>query len=139
MLRHNNIEIPLLPGWEDDTQIVVLGVAEGDFRPNIVVSHEPIEPGESVEEFAARQLHLLEAALEGYYSVKEEVATFGPHTGFLREHEFEVNGQQLQQMQFYIPYGNEVYTFTATHSLGKFASSKSIFEGLFAGIVIDTG
>ena len=128
LLQHNFLNIQLLDGWDDASDIVALGPEEEGFRPNLVFSHEPTKPGETAEEFAARQLPQLRAALKGYAVRNEGRRRFGPNVGFVREQEFRMEKGDIGQLQFYVVLAGRCYTFTVTHLLKHIDRAREIAE-----------
>jgi hypothetical protein len=132
-LRHDDLAIPLLDGWEDGTQVVIVTKPDQGFRPNLVVSQDPIE-NETAKEFAHRHLPMLKEALTHYELVSEAEIDLGPHSGFIREQSFTVNEQQLRQIQFYVIRGHTAYTMTFTHLAERFEGLKGTAESIFEQI-----
>jgi hypothetical protein len=128
--RHNYLILDLPDGWEDSSDICVRGPEDHGFRPNLVFSQEPTEPGESAAEFAHRQLRSLREALTDYFLVREGEAAFGPNKGFLREHVFSMKNSDVAQMQFYCVINDRAYTFTFTHLRDEMATARPIWERL---------
>jgi hypothetical protein len=138
-LVHNNLTLYLPDDWEDASQIVALGPVDNLFRPNIVFSDEPSIPGETSQEFAARQLAPLRAQLTNFVLVQEGVRRFGPNEGFLREQSFSMEKGDIQQMQFYMVQGARAYSFTVTHLRDRLNEVRTIAEQVFAQFRISQG
>jgi hypothetical protein len=131
-IHHNQLTLMLPMGWEDGTQVVALGPVDGNFRPNLVASQEPVKGAESAEGFAQRQLPALKQALQNYALIKEGAAAFGRLSGFLREHQFTTRGTKLGQLQFYVISGRTAFTLTYTHLANRLSTTRRIAEQLFA-------
>jgi hypothetical protein len=132
-IRHNEITMPLPPGWRNETKdelLVIVAEEDGGFRPNIVLSRDRSR-GETAEAFADRYLPNLRAALADYELLAEGPVDLGPHSGFMREHGFTANDQYLQQLQFYVVRGETAYTMTFTHVATRFPAMRSTAEELF--------
>ncbi|MFL6448703.1 MAG: DcrB-related protein [Bryobacteraceae bacterium] len=119
-LQHNYLMLPLPAGWEDASQVIAIGQEDSGFRPNVIFSQEPALAGENAAKFAARHVVPLRRTLVGYAILKEENTTFGPNSGFLREHTFRSDGRDMGQIQFYMVIAYRAYTFTFTHLKDKF-------------------
>lgn len=130
-IQHSYLEVPLPDDWEDASQVIALGPEVDGFRPNLVFSQEPTRPGETPEQFAARQLPQLRAVLRGYDVVDEGLQRFGPNAGYLRHHTFHMDRGEIEQLQFYVVLGGRCYTFTFTHLLGRLDSVRDIAEKMF--------
>jgi hypothetical protein len=135
-VRHNEIELPLPSGWRDTTQVVITGPADGDFRPNLVVTQEPSN-SLTADKVAARQVPTLKAQLQAFTVVKEGAAKFGAHSGFLREHTFEYAGKKIAQLQFYVVRGPTAYAVTFSHLAPKLNSARKSAEELFAKLKLE--
>lgn len=137
VLKHNYLTIPLPDEWEDASQVIALGPEDQGFRPNVVFSQEPTEPGETAADFAARQLEPLHRALTNYVLIEEQNIKLGPNAGFLREHKFSMDKGEIRQFQFYVIMGGRAYTFTFTHLEGRFESTRPTAKNLFAAARIN--
>lgn len=132
VIQHAYLSVPLPDGWEDASQVIALGLEEDGFRPNLVFSQEGTEPGESPDQFAARQLPELRMALTGYTVLREGPARFGPNFGYLREHAFHMDRGEIGQFQFYVLLGGRCYTFTFTHLRERLERVRPLAERMFA-------
>jgi hypothetical protein len=95
---------------------VVVAEFEGEFHPNLVVSHERLDDAnESAEALARDVLPELRAGLDGCILLREEPAHTGQLDGFLREHSFEGWAVLLQQMQLYVAEWNRIYIHVFGH------------------------
>jgi hypothetical protein len=134
-IEHNEIHLELPQGWQDGSQVIALGPASGPVRPTLVVTREPAGK-ETLEQFAARQLPQLKAALPGLALVKEGPARFGPHSAFLREYNFTAEGQKLSQLQLYVLRSGIAYSVTFTQATAQMASTRQIAEEAFSKLKI---
>jgi hypothetical protein len=132
IIQHLYLSVPLPDGWEDASQVIALGPEQEGFRPNLVFSQEDTERGETPERFAARQLPQLRQVLNGYRVVHEAPARFGPNSGFLRKHTFQMDRGAIGQFQFYVLLGGRCYTFTFTHLSELLDEARPLAERLFA-------
>ena len=139
ILRHNYLSLELPDDWEDASQVIALGPEDNGFRPNLVFSQEPAELDEDAAAFAARQLPSLHTALNNYSVVREQTATFGPNTGFLREHTFAMDKGEIGQFQFYVVRDGRAYTFTLTHKKERFERLRALGGELIAGARLHIG
>ena len=138
-LTHNYLTLDLPDDWEDASQVIALGPEDHGFRPNLVFSQEPTELDEDAADFAARQLPSLRDALPNYAVVREQTATFGPNTGFLREHTFAMDKGEIGQFQFYLVRDGRAYTFTLTHKKERFERLRALGGELIAGARLHIG
>jgi hypothetical protein len=136
-VRHNEVVIPLPPGWEDTTRVAVSGPLDGDFRPNVVVSKDtPVGDG-TIEQFAMRQLPQLHSILPGLVVVEQRSVTLGSLNGYLLVYEFFANFVKVKQLQFYVLIGSTVYGFTYSHLPEKFELHRKSIEQMLSLIRID--
>ncbi|ADO70897.1 DUF1795 domain-containing protein [Stigmatella aurantiaca] len=131
LIKHGALRLSLPEGWLDASQVVAVGPEERGFRPNLVVSIEPLRPGETLAQFTQRSLvHL--RRLEGFSLAEERAATFGPHQGVLREYTFRIQGVLMAQYQFQILQNSVGYSFTYCQLPEKMAATRAVAEQFFA-------
>jgi hypothetical protein len=128
LIRHNEISLPLPPGWEDHSQVLAVGPREGNFRPNIVITFEFPDGNESVEHFARRQLPSLQKSLDRLEVIAEGPVIFGGLSGYLREYRFVINNITAKQLQFHVLAGPKIYTFTYTDLPDRPVLDRRIFH-----------
>jgi hypothetical protein len=131
LIKHGALRLTLPEGWLDASQVVAVGPEDQGFRPNIVVSIEPLPAGETLTRFAQRSLKNLRTA-DGFSLVEERTATFGPHQGVLREYSFSVQGIRLAQFQFQIVKDQVGYSLTYCQRPEKMAATRGVAERFFA-------
>jgi hypothetical protein len=134
--RHNEISFPLPPGWVDMSQIVAVGPADNDFRPNLVITREPVTPMETAIAFAQRQLPLLKQSIPSLQVIKESPTKLGALSAFSREYTGVYQGRKLQQLQLYVVQNGTAYVFTVTHVEGKLDAVRPTVEKMLAGLTI---
>ncbi len=132
-IRHGPLTIPLPEGWFDASQVVAMGPEEAGFRSSLVVSVEPVRPGETVEQFSARMLPGVRKVAPGFILIAEQLASFGGKDGVLREYTFEVEGTVVAQLQFYLVKSGVGLTFTYTQLAARLKDSRAVAEKFFAG------
>jgi hypothetical protein len=117
-IRHQRMIVPLAPGWEDKSQIIITKKANkkrpSDFRPNIVIVIDTLREGESFEEFKTRQLGSLRKVFQDLVIEQDCPASCGPWRGYKREYHFSMNDRLVKQGQFLLCDGSEVYSFTCS-------------------------
>lgn len=135
-LRHNDLVLRLPQGWEDGSQIIVLGPHDGAFRPNLVYSSEPARQAKTAEDFAELQRPQLEATLKEFQIIAEDEVQFGENHGFLRRHTFVMEQEKIEQLQFYIVVDDIVHTLTFTHLFGHLERFLHVAYRLFESAAI---
>ena len=134
--NHNEISFPLPQGWADMSQIVAVGPADSNFRPNLVITREPVKAGETAIAFAQRQLPLLKQSIPGLTVIKESPTKLGTLTAFSREYTGVYEGRKLQQLQLYVIQNGTAYVFTVTHAEGRLDAIRPTVEKMLAGLTI---
>lgn len=137
-IRHGPLTLPLPDGWFDASQVVAMGPEDGGFRTSMVVSLEPVHPGESAQQFAARMLPQVQKVAPGFSLVAEKDATYGDKEGVLREHTFTVEGLRVAQLQFLTVKNGVGYTFTYTQRADRLARTRAVAEQLFVSAKLGT-
>jgi hypothetical protein len=137
-IRHGALQLSLPEGWFDASQVVAVGPEHNGFRANLVVSVEPTAPGETVQQFAARTLLGVSQSSEAFKLGEERTATFGPHTGVLRECSFELQGTRLSQLQFVVVKDLVGYLFIYTQRPAQLASTRHVAETFFSTAQLDS-
>ncbi len=132
-LRHNDFELSLPEDWQDGSQVIALGPLDSGFRPNLVMTQEPLAQGvPSIEVFAQRLIPELERSLKRFSVLTQGPAQYGSRAGILREQTFESGALQLTQIQFYFIHGASVCTLTFTHLRSRMARFRALAENMFA-------
>lgn len=137
-IRHGALQLSLPEGWFDASQVVAVGPEDSGFRANLVVSIEPTAPGETVQQFAARTLVGVRQSSEAFTLGEERAATFGPHTGVLRECTFNLQGTRLSQLQFIVVKELVGYLFIYTQRPEKLAQTRHVAETFFTTAQLDS-
>jgi hypothetical protein len=137
IVRHGDIVVPLMLGWTDGTQIVLLKEPAANFRANVVVSSEDLGPGETLEDFRARTRTSLRETLTALRVDYEGHTTLGPWNGYMVEHRFEANNNVLKQIQFHIHLGAKVHTLTCTHVESEFEDTRLEFQQIISELQIN--
>ncbi|MEU4742412.1 DcrB-related protein [Actinosynnema sp. NPDC023658] len=122
----SGVMMPVLPGWEDLSQITVAAVRDG-FRHNLVLTVREL-CGRTVKAFIDDHIANLYGTLADFMMNLEESVAFGRHDGRLIDYEFTSNGDAFRQRQFFVFRGERVYNFTYTDLLGQFEANMTIME-----------
>jgi hypothetical protein len=132
-LTHGNIALPMPAGWEDHSQLVVVGPSDGGARPNLVVTREKAPAGLTAVAAAQRAWSAAKQAVPSLALVEEGEEALGANKGFLREQTF-VDGARgkVQQLVFFVVKGASLYTAVVTHSAARFDSFHGTAESLLA-------
>ncbi|MER5940127.1 FxSxx-COOH system tetratricopeptide repeat protein [Streptomyces sp. NPDC001928] len=132
------IGLPVLPGWEDRSQaILVQSEQEDGFAPNIVVTHEA-RRGRSLDQFLTQHLSTLEQTFSHLDVGRNEPATFGTHSGHLIDYVFLANDTEYRQAQFFLLTGKSVITFTASHTSRRFPAFWPIMKRIIEAARIES-
>ncbi|KOX34357.1 hypothetical protein ADK67_03720 [Saccharothrix sp. NRRL B-16348] len=127
----SGVMIPVLPGWEDLSQLTLAAVCDG-FRHNLVLTvRESSE--RSAKVFAEDHVANLYVTLADISMNLEEPVAFGPHDGWLFDYEFTSNGNVFRQRQFFVFRGERVYNFTYTDLSDRFEANMEIMEQIIGG------
>ena len=135
-INYNGVSVTLPAGWEDGTKLVAFGPSEGPFRSNIVISSEPLTKGDSVEQFANRQILLMAENLSEFKKLKGGKATHGANSGFTTECSFTVGNQRLAQIHFYILGNKQAFLLTFTTVSEHLEKGRLAVERLFASAAV---
>src|SRR5262245_55628386 len=100
LVRHNDISLTVLPGWSDETQVVLTKKAPGKFRPNIVIASSVLGEGETLDNYVLKTVANLKRTFKGYRTEEEGPAKFGQWDGYKVEYSFVANQTNCRQMQF---------------------------------------
>jgi hypothetical protein len=133
-MQYSGLQMSLPEGWSDATQIVATGPVEDGFRSSLAYSSEPLPPGETPAQYAARMLLVLSRGAERFQLVSERPATFGKLSGLLREYTHMARGVKLAQLQFYVLRDGVVHTFTYTQRAERLQASRPVAEKLLASV-----
>ncbi|MFE6825946.1 tetratricopeptide repeat protein, partial [Streptomyces sp. NPDC057690] len=133
-----SIVLPVLPGWEDRSQaILVRSEQEDGFAPNIVVTHEA-RHGRSLDQFLTQHLSTLEQTFNHLDIVRNEPATFGAHAGHLIDYTFLSNEKKYRQAQFFLLSSESVITFTVSHTAHRFPAFWPIMKRIIEAARIES-
>ena len=136
-VRHADVTLPLPLGWEDGSQIAILGPSNGQFRPNIVVSKERLKADETFDQFIVQIKRSLREVLENYQICEEGRATIGKWSGYMLEQTFTNSDGRpstiLQQQQFFLIVGETVYTFTCSNTADAFDATRAEIKKIISG------
>ncbi len=129
-MRHAGLPgviLPIPPGWEDRSQLIIVSGEGADFRANIVVVNEELKD-RSLEEFIDHQIGTLRETFDGFSLQLEEPASFGPHRGHLIDYGFVAAGKSYRQRQFMVVAQGLVYTFTYSNTAADFDPGLALLE-----------
>jgi hypothetical protein len=114
------VNVPLLPGWEDRSQAIVVQTQETDgFRPNVVVVREESK-GRTMDQFVAQHMETLKATFQQLRVGHSEPTALGRHFGHLIDYTFMAEGKRYRQAQFFTASEGRILTFTATNIFHRF-------------------
>jgi len=136
--RFPGVILPIPPGWEDRSQLIVVSNEGVDFRANIVVVKEELKD-RSLEEFIDQHIGTLRNTFEGFSLGLEEPASFGPHRGHLIDYSFVAAGKSYRQRQFMVVAQGLVYTFTYSNTAAAFDPGLALFEQVVGNSRGDVG
>ncbi len=119
--------LPIPPGWEDRSQLIILSDEGADFRANIVVVKEELKD-RSLEEFIDKHIGTLRETFDGFSLGLDEPASFGPHQGHLIDYGFAAAGKFYRQRQFMVVAQGLVYTFTYSNTATEFDPGLALLE-----------
>jgi hypothetical protein len=129
-IRHGNISFEMPAGWEDITQVLAGGPAEGGFRPNLGIARSPTQ-GLSLEKIVAGGLSVFKQRIPSVQVVKEGPAQYGTLRGFLRECTFSVEGKKLSCIQFTVVQGANAYVATFTDLSSRIVEGRKQVDQMF--------
>ncbi|WP_344517891.1 tetratricopeptide repeat protein [Streptomyces paradoxus] len=119
-VHSGGVNVPLLQGWEDRSQAIVVQTQQTDgFRPNIVVVREDSK-ARTMDEFVAQSLEALKSTFQQLEVGHSEPTALGRHSGHLIDFTFIAQGQQYRQAQFYTAFAAYIFTFTASNISHRF-------------------
>lgn len=155
LLHHEEIIIPLPPGWKVDPSsqptptyeassqsIASAPSLTGQVRPTLVVTSEKILSFETVETFARRQLDQLQRALGGLQILEEASVAHAYLSVYRREYEFSTGYQstpRLRQIQYYVLVNHKVYSLTFTNAKEQSSDTKAFAQVMIARLRIAKG
>ncbi|MFC8146558.1 tetratricopeptide repeat protein [Streptomyces paradoxus] len=129
-----SVRLPLLPGWEDRSQTIVVRIEKGEdeFAPNLVVVQQAAN-GQPLDQFIAQHAETLAQTFDGLEVGRNEQATLGGRSGHLLDYTFTASGKQYRQTQFLLLRDTSIITFTATDTSHHFSVfwpiAKRVIEG----------
>lgn len=120
-------ELP--PGWDDRSMITLVGpVGSSGFAVNIVVTREQVDPDTSVEDYAHEQRAAIQGEVEGYEILDERPTTVGGAPAYQRLQSFQIEGEQLQQVQTFVLGDRVMFVITGTATVADFDDNTPAFR-----------
>jgi len=134
VLNHNEFQLSLPAGWEDNSHVIARGPPQPDFVASLVMVTEPLPPGDTLEQVAGRHVKALEA-IPAFNLIKQEPKKLGAHQGVFREYTFEgPNTAKLTQLQFSIAVGRKVCTLTYSDTQERMPKTRQLGLDLIASL-----
>lgn len=147
MYRHSNagFSVPAPRDWllredpQDKVAAVIVAPEDGDeFRPNMVVTVDDLEPGQSLLAWQEFVESVSPKMLDGYLLIDTEVRTLRGHDVFRRlAHHANPDGVALTMDQWSTVRGNVGYTLTTTAETMEFQQTAGMFAAIAGGFRMD--
>lgn len=107
--------------WQDRSIIsFVATVAPTEFAPNTVITREPTDENQSVEDYANRQFAVTQAEVEGLKIVEQNNITVGGKPAVQINQKIAAHGLKLQQLQTFVLSDEEIFILTCTATAASF-------------------
>jgi hypothetical protein len=135
-LTKGRLAVSLPAGWqpmEAEDQIVAVGPAKSGARPNILLTVDASNTGETAESFAKKRLPEVRASLQGFALKSEGPAEYGKFKGFAREQTFSAGGKPIWQLQFWFVDKSEVYCVTFSDAAERADAARRTAKQMIAG------
>jgi hypothetical protein len=128
------------PGHWIDASVITLICPEGPdgFRPNVLVSREPLDGVVSAEAYAKSQSVGLRKQYKAYKVHREERVQAGEREAYLVEHSFKSpENLAVRQQQVYVVKDGMVFTMALTHLEDHFEQMRESFDRVRASFQVD--
>lgn len=113
------VVLPILSGWEDNSQLILSHPRQDEFTPNVVVVRAAVN-GRSMDQFIAQHMEQLARTFDGLQVGRSEPTQLGIHSGYLIDYTFTAYKKQYRQTQFFSMKNASIYTFTASATALQF-------------------
>lgn len=144
-----SLEIP--PDWEDRTVYTFLAPPDSfagnlptlnptaEFRPNLVVTRQPVDSTRGVKLLAAEQLRTAETQLAGVEVVDESELTINGQTVIAHHYEFTAppDNARVSVLQAYVLIGDTLHGFTFTTLPHARARHAPMFDRILRSLVVE--
>lgn len=129
-LLHHELSVGFPEGWEDRTEVVLAGPKRDGSCPTLTITRIKLKVGQTLEQFAAYQLHGLgvQMAVKPTDVLEEEETSLGGAPAFRRVYIVKFFGKPLKQRQTYTLRGLTAYVVTETSAVDHFADDLPIFN-----------
>lgn len=147
MYRHANagFSVPAPRDWllqedpQDKVAVVIVAPERGDdFRPNMVVTVDELEPGQTLQAWQDFVESINPQMLDRYLLIDTEVRTLRGHDVFRRfAHHANPDGVALTMDQWSTVRGNTGYTLTTTAETMELQQTAGMFAAIAGGFRMD--
>mgnify|MGYP000114642871 CR=1 FL=1 len=122
-------------GFEDRSQVILLGPIEDDFQENILVTKDPSANGD-LAAYVDEQVAAFEADADGYTVKAREERQVSGKDAIALEHVFDSDGVPVAQLQVYVDDGDSIVVIAFTHHADHFAAAKDRAAGFLASMTL---
>lgn len=129
-LFHNEYQIGFPEGWEDRTEVILVGPDRDGTKPTVTVKRLTLKTEQTLAQFSAFQLHSLrELAMVKKSDVLEESdTTLGGVPAHSRVYHVKFLDKHLTQRQTYAIRGQTAYILTETSARDRFEGDMPLFD-----------
>lgn len=107
---------------------LVAPFAPGKFAANVVVTRHAVAPSDSIEDFVAEQLKMLESSLPNFELLDVRNTSVQNFPACQQLHRFRTENGFLQQVQTFILCGGVIFSITGTSLLDEFDAHIAAFR-----------
>lgn len=135
VLSQVRLEIPA--EWTDFSVLTFVGPDEGKpFRPNAVVTSEPLPASQSLAQYAEAQCAAAQREVRKFKLHRSEPGSEGRH---VVEYSFQSQeGHPLRQLQAFTLHEDRVVTLSLTHREADFEAARPTFERVLRSFRLTT-
>ncbi|MCK6590346.1 MAG: DUF1795 domain-containing protein [Polyangiaceae bacterium] len=129
-LIHHEYSVGLPEGWQDKTEVVLSGPMNDGTCPTLTVTRIRLKVEQTLEQFAAYQLHGLgvQMAVKKTDILEEGETTLGGLPAFARVYNLRFFDKPLMQRQTYVVRGLVAYVVTETSTVDQFEDDRPLFN-----------
>lgn len=133
-LQANDFEVGYLEGWQDNSQIVLIGVERPVFTPNVQIHRESLPTVPLDEFFRAQRAELSE--LEGFRLIEHGDRTLSGTSALYHGYSWilpDSNGLRVRQLQIVTSNAGTLFTITCSALEQDWEQVESGFELALSG------
>jgi hypothetical protein len=129
-LFHNEYSIGFPEGWEDRTEVILVGPDRDGPKPTVTVKRLTLKTEQTLAQFSAFQLHSLRelVGVKPSAIIEERDTTLGGVPAHSRVYHVKFIDKLLTQRQTYAIRGQTAYILTETSARDRFEADIPLFD-----------